>query len=337
MVGEVGRHQAELVALEDQHVLGEAADRRVGGAVVGAERHGDGLVVVVGHVGQEADVDRVRRHLLLADPDGVADRPAQERARQHDHDRPDQPRPRRSLVELGPAGVRGFVRRAGITRRGSSRHRRRGRRRRRRCDRGHRTTEPVATATERAPSRPPVRGCSGLTGSIVSLYECVETMFPSGRRQVLVHLQVDTSSPVPPYEQIRAQLQAMVTSGALPEGTRLPPIRQLAGDLGLATNTVGPGLPRARARGPGRDAGPPRHRRPVRAPPSPLPEREEVVAQAAEAFALEAQHHGAGARRRAGRGPTGVPTAPRRRRLHPEQHPEQRGGDMIGMICWECW
>ena len=54
-----------------------------------------------------------------------------------------------------------------------------------------------------------------------------------------MHLQVDTSSPVPPYEQIRAQLQTMVTSGALPEGTRLPPIRQLAGDLGLATNTVG--------------------------------------------------------------------------------------------------
>ena len=61
---------------------------------------------------------------------------------------------------------------------------------------------------------------------------------PSGRRLVLVHLQVDTSSPVPPYEQIRAQLQAMVTSGALPEGTRLPPIRQLAGDLGLAAGTI---------------------------------------------------------------------------------------------------
>jgi len=53
-----------------------------------------------------------------------------------------------------------------------------------------------------------------------------------------MHLQVDTSSPVPPYEQIRAQIQAMVVGGALPAGTRLPPIRQLAGDLALATNTV---------------------------------------------------------------------------------------------------
>ena len=60
-----------------------------------------------------------------------------------------------------------------------------------------------------------------------------------------MNLQVDTSSPIPPYEQIRAQIQAMVTSGALGAGTRLPPIRQLAGDLGLATNTVGRRVPRA--------------------------------------------------------------------------------------------
>ncbi len=53
-----------------------------------------------------------------------------------------------------------------------------------------------------------------------------------------MNLTIDAGSPVPPFEQIRAQLQAMVDGGALPEGTRLPPIRQLAGDLGLAANTV---------------------------------------------------------------------------------------------------
>jgi GntR family transcriptional regulator len=109
----------------------------------------------------------------------------------------------------------------------------------------------------------------------------------------IVHLQVDTASPVPPYEQIRAQLQTMVTSGALPEGTRLPPIRQLAGDLGLATNTVGRAYHELELDGLVATRG--RHGTVVRSGATlAAPEREEVVAQAADAFALEAQHHGAG-------------------------------------------
>ena len=51
-------------------------------------------------------------------------------------------------------------------------------------------------------------------------------------------LSVDLDSPVPPYEQIRAQLTTMAASGVLPPGTRLPAIRQLAADLALATGTV---------------------------------------------------------------------------------------------------
>ncbi|HEV7762343.1 MAG TPA: GntR family transcriptional regulator [Acidimicrobiales bacterium] len=51
-------------------------------------------------------------------------------------------------------------------------------------------------------------------------------------------LEVDPGSAVPPFEQIRAQIAGLVTGGALPPGTRLPPIRQLAGDLGLAPGTV---------------------------------------------------------------------------------------------------
>jgi DNA-binding transcriptional regulator YhcF (GntR family) len=53
-----------------------------------------------------------------------------------------------------------------------------------------------------------------------------------------VILSVDPGSHVPPYEQIRSQIATMAVSGVLPEGTRLPPIRQLARDLGLAGGTV---------------------------------------------------------------------------------------------------
>lgn len=51
-------------------------------------------------------------------------------------------------------------------------------------------------------------------------------------------VRVDTTSPVPPYEQIRAQLATLITTGRLPEGERLPTVRQLAADLGLAAGTV---------------------------------------------------------------------------------------------------
>src|SRR6185369_4232143 len=58
------------------------------------------------------------------------------------------------------------------------------------------------------------------------------------RNRVLVIVEVDTTSPTPPYEQIRAQVARMIGTGVLPAETQLPPIRQLAADLGLAANTV---------------------------------------------------------------------------------------------------
>lgn len=51
-------------------------------------------------------------------------------------------------------------------------------------------------------------------------------------------LLVDADSPTPPFEQIRSQVTAMVTSGVLQEGSRLPTIRQLSSDLGLAGGTI---------------------------------------------------------------------------------------------------
>ncbi|MDQ0933521.1 GntR family transcriptional regulator [Streptomyces turgidiscabies] len=51
-------------------------------------------------------------------------------------------------------------------------------------------------------------------------------------------VRVDTTSQVPPYEQIRAQLAALIRTGRLVAGERLPTVRQLATDLGLAPGTV---------------------------------------------------------------------------------------------------
>lgn len=51
-------------------------------------------------------------------------------------------------------------------------------------------------------------------------------------------LAVDPSSPVPPFEQLRLQLLEQIRSGGLAAGARLPTVRRLADDLGLAPNTV---------------------------------------------------------------------------------------------------
>jgi len=54
----------------------------------------------------------------------------------------------------------------------------------------------------------------------------------------LLTFAVDPTSAVPPYEQLRTAIAAQVASGELPAGTRLPTVRALAADLGLAANTV---------------------------------------------------------------------------------------------------
>jgi GntR family transcriptional regulator len=51
-------------------------------------------------------------------------------------------------------------------------------------------------------------------------------------------ITVDVGSPVPPYEQIRRQIADYVASGLLVPGTRLPTMRTLAADLGVAVGTV---------------------------------------------------------------------------------------------------
>ncbi len=54
----------------------------------------------------------------------------------------------------------------------------------------------------------------------------------------LPSLTVDQHSAMAPFEQIRSQLATLIESGALAEGERLPTVRGLAADLGVAVNTV---------------------------------------------------------------------------------------------------
>ncbi|WP_431964897.1 GntR family transcriptional regulator [Nocardia sp. bgisy134] len=49
---------------------------------------------------------------------------------------------------------------------------------------------------------------------------------------------ISHDSPVPPYEQLRLAVIAQVRSGELTAGTKIPTVRALAAQLGLAPNTV---------------------------------------------------------------------------------------------------
>ncbi|BCW68045.1 GntR family transcriptional regulator [Arthrobacter sp. NicSoilB4] len=51
-------------------------------------------------------------------------------------------------------------------------------------------------------------------------------------------ITVDLGSATPPYEQIRAQISSLIALGTLAPGTRLPTVRSLAADLGIAAGTV---------------------------------------------------------------------------------------------------
>lgn len=51
-------------------------------------------------------------------------------------------------------------------------------------------------------------------------------------------LIIDPASQVPPYEQLRRQVIEQISTGELMVGSKLPAVRRLAGDLGLAPNTV---------------------------------------------------------------------------------------------------
>ncbi len=53
-----------------------------------------------------------------------------------------------------------------------------------------------------------------------------------------MNFSIDAHSATPPFEQLRLQVLAGITDGSLPAGTRMPTVRALAEQLGLAVNTV---------------------------------------------------------------------------------------------------
>ena len=51
-------------------------------------------------------------------------------------------------------------------------------------------------------------------------------------------ITIDPASSTPPYEQVRLRIAELAAAGTLTAGDKLPPVRALAADLGLAANTV---------------------------------------------------------------------------------------------------
>ena len=104
-------------------------------------------------------------------------------------------------------------------------------------------------------------------------------------------LRVDTASAVPPYDQIRSQVATMIATGMLPVGRRLPTIRQLAVDLGLAGGTIARAYRELEQAGLIRSRG--RHGTFVlERPLDPHPDRERALIEAAGVFAAQAAQAG---------------------------------------------
>jgi GntR family transcriptional regulator len=53
-----------------------------------------------------------------------------------------------------------------------------------------------------------------------------------------VILTIDTNDRRPIYRQIADGIKTFIAAGKLPEGAALPPVRQLAADLGVNLNTI---------------------------------------------------------------------------------------------------
>ena len=103
-------------------------------------------------------------------------------------------------------------------------------------------------------------------------------------------LEIDPASAVPPYEQLRQQLTALVLGGTLTRGARLPAIRQLANDLGIAGGTVARAYRELEADGVVTTHG--RHGTVIAGPPSHPAPPPKLLAAARE-YAVEASTTGA--------------------------------------------
>lgn len=107
----------------------------------------------------------------------------------------------------------------------------------------------------------------------------------------MTDLSVDTASSTPAWEQLRDQLARYIAGGQLAPGTRLPAIRPLAADLGLAPGTVARTYTELERVGLIRTRRPQgsfvTEQRPAESAPA-------LLARLAEAFASQSQQLGAG-------------------------------------------
>ena len=53
-----------------------------------------------------------------------------------------------------------------------------------------------------------------------------------------VSVTLDMLAATPPYEQVRSQIAGHIRTGSIRAGEKLPVVRVLAADLGVATNTI---------------------------------------------------------------------------------------------------
>ena len=53
-----------------------------------------------------------------------------------------------------------------------------------------------------------------------------------------MYITIDESDRRPIYRQVAEEIKALIARGSLTEGTTLPPVRQLAQDLGVNLNTI---------------------------------------------------------------------------------------------------
>jgi GntR family transcriptional regulator len=53
-----------------------------------------------------------------------------------------------------------------------------------------------------------------------------------------VAVTLDMLAATPPYEQVRSQIAGHIRTGSIRAGEKLPVVRVLAADLGVATNTI---------------------------------------------------------------------------------------------------
>ncbi len=102
-------------------------------------------------------------------------------------------------------------------------------------------------------------------------------------------VELDPSSKEPPYAQIRATIAWAISTGELQPGARLPTIRQLAGDLDLATNTVARAYRELEADGLIRSSG---RRGTVVAPARPETAARALTASEADDFVRRARERG---------------------------------------------